>query len=92
MQDILVPVSPGELLDKITILRIKAARISDATKLANVRLELGLSGGPLLRDIDLTTHDGASHSLGGFWYGLEIGAVLTPNSVTTARNSYSPAR
>ena len=42
MQDILVPVSPGELLDKITILRIKAARITDAAKLANVRLELGL--------------------------------------------------
>jgi hypothetical protein len=42
MQDILVPVSPGELLDKITILRIKAERISDATKLANVRHELAL--------------------------------------------------
>jgi hypothetical protein len=42
MQEILVPISPGELLDKITILRIKSARISDATKLANVRLELGL--------------------------------------------------
>lgn len=42
MNDILVPVSPGELLDKITILRIKAARIDDAAKLVNVRLELGL--------------------------------------------------
>ncbi|MGH8309265.1 MAG: DUF6165 family protein [Steroidobacteraceae bacterium] len=42
MNDVLVPVSPGELLDKITILRIKSARISDAAKLANVRLELGL--------------------------------------------------
>jgi hypothetical protein len=42
MNDILVPVSPGELLDKITILRIKAARIDDAAKLANVKLELGL--------------------------------------------------
>src|ERR1700754_889238 len=42
MNDILVPVSPGELLDKITILRIKAARISDATKVANVKLELSL--------------------------------------------------
>ena len=38
--EIFVPISPGELLDKITILRIKSARISDATKLANVRLEL----------------------------------------------------
>jgi len=42
MNDILVPVSPGELLDKITILRIKTARILDAAKLANVRLELDL--------------------------------------------------
>lgn len=42
MNDILVPISPGELLDKITILRIKAERIQDPTKLANVRLELQL--------------------------------------------------
>lgn len=42
MQEILVPVSPGELLDKITILRIKSARMSDADKLVNVRRELDL--------------------------------------------------
>ncbi len=42
MKEMLVPVSPGELLDKITILRIKVARIQDATKLANVKLELSL--------------------------------------------------
>ncbi len=42
MQDILVPISPGELIDKITILRIKSARMADASKLVNVRLELGL--------------------------------------------------
>ncbi len=42
MNDVLVPVSPGELLDKITILRIKSARMADAAKLENVRLELGL--------------------------------------------------
>ena len=42
MKDILVPISPGELLDKITILRIKQVRILDAAKLANVRLELAL--------------------------------------------------
>jgi hypothetical protein len=40
MKDILVPISPGELLDKITILRIKSARMTDAAKLANVRTEL----------------------------------------------------
>jgi len=42
MQEILVPISPGELLDKITILRIKSERMSDAIKLANVRHELKL--------------------------------------------------
>ena len=42
MSTILVPVSPGEVLDKITILRIKAARMTDAAKLANVRHELAL--------------------------------------------------
>jgi hypothetical protein len=42
MKGILVPLSPGELLDKITILRIKQARIHDASKLANVRAELAL--------------------------------------------------
>ena len=40
MSEILVPVSFGELLDKIAILQIKSERISDATKLANVRKEL----------------------------------------------------
>jgi hypothetical protein len=40
MSEIRVPVSPGELLDKITILRIKSSRMSDAAKVANVRIEL----------------------------------------------------
>jgi hypothetical protein len=40
MNEIKVPVSPGELLDKITILRIKSSRMRDASKLANVRIEL----------------------------------------------------
>ncbi len=37
---ILVEISPGELIDKITILEIKAERIADARKLANVRYAL----------------------------------------------------
>src|ERR1700687_1092500 len=40
MSDIKVPISPGELLDKITILRIKSQRMSDPAKVSNVRLEL----------------------------------------------------
>ncbi len=37
-----VPISWGELVDKITILEIKAERIDDAKKLANVTRELWL--------------------------------------------------
>ncbi len=41
MADVIkVPVSFGEVLDKITILEIKAERIKDAAKVSNVRLEL----------------------------------------------------
>lgn len=40
MNEIHVPVSPGELLDKITILRIKSRRMTDPAKLDNVRREL----------------------------------------------------
>jgi hypothetical protein len=39
-----VPVSYGELIDKITILEIKSAQMTDAAKLANVRNELELLG------------------------------------------------
>jgi len=42
MSLISVPVSFGELIDKITILEIKAAHIRDAGKLGNVRTELDL--------------------------------------------------
>jgi hypothetical protein len=37
-----VPISPGELIDKITILEIKVRQIRDEQKLANVRNELTL--------------------------------------------------
>ena len=40
MNEILIPISPGELLDKITILQIKAERIADPAKVANVKTEL----------------------------------------------------
>lgn len=35
-------IAPGELIDKITILRIKSERISDEAKLKNVRTELDI--------------------------------------------------
>ena len=40
MSEITVPVSFGELLDKLSILQIKSERMDDPAKLANVRTEL----------------------------------------------------
>jgi len=62
MSEITVPVSPGELIDKITILRIKSQRITDAAKLKNVRHELDAlqrtwAGSSYARiDIEAETH------------------------------------
>ena len=42
MELILIPVAPGELLDKITILRIKVLRIEDPGKRANAATELAM--------------------------------------------------
>jgi len=42
MGQILVPVSVGELVDKITILEIKSERITEAAKLTNIDRELEL--------------------------------------------------
>ena len=42
MKNIHVPVSPGEVLDKITILEIKSERMSDPEKINNVKIELAL--------------------------------------------------
>ena len=40
VESVQVEISPGELIDKITILEIKEQRIRDKSKLANVRREL----------------------------------------------------
>ena len=40
MSEISTPISPGELIDKITILQIKSQRMTDSDKLSNVRREL----------------------------------------------------
>jgi hypothetical protein len=42
MAELLVPISPGELIDKITILEIKSQRMTEPAKLRNVRTELAL--------------------------------------------------
>ncbi len=59
MNQIQVPVSFGELIDKITILEIKIARIDDASKVANVRRELELL------ESTWQAHEASSHDIGG---------------------------
>ncbi len=39
MKEILVPTAPAELIDKLTILRLKSERITDADKLVNIHRE-----------------------------------------------------
>jgi hypothetical protein len=42
MKDILVPTAPGELIDKLTILRLKSERVTNPAKLANINRERGV--------------------------------------------------
>ena len=44
IRPICVEIAPGELIDKITILEIKAERITDTAKRANVLVELATLG------------------------------------------------
>lgn len=64
---ILTAIAPGELIDKITILRIKSERIEDEAKLKNVRTELGILNDTLAKDVpasdELTRLDGALQSV-----------------------------
>jgi len=59
MNQILIPISPGELLDKITILEIKSARITSAEKKANVNNELDMLnkvwGDAITQDTDIVS-------------------------------------
>ena len=51
LKTILVEISPGEMIDKITILLIKSERIKDADQLANVRHELGVLSVKMDKDV-----------------------------------------
>jgi len=59
MNQILIPISPGELLDKITILEIKSARITSAEKKSNVNNELDMLnkvwGNAITQDTDIVS-------------------------------------
>jgi hypothetical protein len=63
--ELLVPVSPGELIDKITILEIKSARMTDAAKLHNVRTEL-----TLLTETWAASEFSKKADIGAEWAGL----------------------
>jgi hypothetical protein len=69
--EIHVPISPGELIDKITILEIKSERITDVKKVANVRNELSM----LLNTWQASHY--ATHDIGAEWTALrEINTQL----------------
>ena len=51
LKSILVEISPGEMIDKITILLIKSERIKDGMQLANVRHELDILSAKMDKDI-----------------------------------------
>ncbi len=65
MNQIEVPVSFGELIDKITILEIKSERIDDADKVANVRRELDLL------EATWQAHEASGTDIGGERAGLK---------------------
>jgi hypothetical protein len=62
-QDILVPISVGELIDKIVILEIKSERIRNTNQLANVANELGALRAVRLGDVDRARLDVLSAEL-----------------------------
>jgi hypothetical protein len=62
-QDILVPTSIGELMDKITILEIKSERIKNPRQLENIAHELGALRAVRLGGIDRAMLDKLSAEL-----------------------------
>lgn len=71
----LAPVSWGELVDKITILEIKSARLIDANALSNVRNELELLTPLISRALTscsvLFTEKARLHSINEFLWEIE---------------------
>ena len=69
------PVSPGEFLDKTTILEIKLARIPDADKRANVARELDLLRAEWSRSsyaqADVAAHVAALREVNEALWGIE---------------------
>jgi hypothetical protein len=69
-----VPVSWGEMIDKITILEIKTERISDPEKLGNVRRELDLLVarlGPALGNAEVMALTGELRAINAALWDIE---------------------
>lgn len=64
MSEIMVPIAPGELIDKLTILRLKAELIADPAKRANVLVEQAAL--QAVAEVALPQ----SEELAGLWDGL----------------------
>lgn len=69
---ITIRISPGEVLDRLTILEIKAERMTDPAKLANVRHELDELGAVVAKQIPQrpeikTLHDELKDINGRLW-------------------------
>ena len=62
-QDVMVPISVGELIDKIVILEIKSERIKNANQLANIANELGALRAVRLGEVDRVRLDALSAEL-----------------------------
>lgn len=96
-----IPVSAGELLDKKTILEIKAERIGDAQQLANVQRELALlsavaaplleSGAGALAQLQAELRDinGQIWDLENAVRAFERAGDFGPDFVRTARTTYA---
>ena len=95
---ITVEIAPGELIDKLTILRIKAARIADPAKVANVVIERdllaarwqSLPGTDALNDLveELTAINGALWQIEDDIRDCERTQNFGPKFIELARSVY----
>jgi hypothetical protein len=94
-----VEIAPGELIDKITILEIKLERMTDAAKLANVRIEYDILMEVLKREVqdspELAALTGELKAINGrLWTieddirDLERASDFGPKFVALARSVY----
>ena len=93
-----IPVSWGELIDKIAILEIKRARLEDEAALANVTRELdalGAIAAPILADHAVTGLTARLKAVNETLWDLEIGVrakekagIFDAEFVTLARTIY----